>query len=106
MVYPWLFDEYNALRPLKDAAEITASRSDWGLLYNREQMLNNDIPVAAAVYWSDMYVDIQFSEECARNIPGIKLYVTNEYKHNGIGDNGEYVLNRLLGMLHGDVACH
>jgi hypothetical protein len=49
-----------------------------------------------------MYVERTFSEETARNIRGIKLWVTNEYEHNGLRADGEKVLGSLLAMLHGE----
>jgi hypothetical protein len=50
-----------------------------------------------------MYVERTLSEETARDIRGIKLWVTNEYEHNGLRADGEKVLGRLLDMLHGEV---
>jgi len=49
-----------------------------------------------------MYVERTLSEETARNIRGIKLWITNEYDHNGLRADGERVLGRLLSMLHGE----
>jgi dienelactone hydrolase len=63
----------------------------------------NTVPCAAAVYYDDMYVERIYSEESAAKIRGIKLWVTNEYEHNALRADGERVLDRLLGMLHGEV---
>ncbi len=49
-----------------------------------------------------MYVERTFSEETAAAIGGIKVWVANEYEHNGLRADGERVLDRLLSMLHGD----
>jgi len=102
MVYPWMFDEYPYLRPLKDAAEILAAYDGWSRLYDVDTLRANSVPCAAAVYYNDMYVERAFSEETAREIAGIKLWVTNEYEHNGLRSYGEKVLGRLLDMLHGE----
>ena len=103
MVYPWLFDESPVLAPLKPAAEILAKFSDWPELYDLKILQSNSVPAAAAVYYNDMYVERQFSEEAARNIHGIKLWVTNEYEHNGLRSDGEKILDRLLKMLRDDI---
>jgi hypothetical protein len=61
------------------------------------------VPCAAVIYYNDMYVEREFSEETARNIRGIKLWVTDEYEHDGLRLDGEKVLGRLLNMLHGEI---
>lgn len=103
MVYPWMFDEYQVLRPLKKAAEILAAYDGWPRLYDTLMLQANTVPCAAVIYYSDMYVERAFSEQTARNIKGIKLWVTNRYEHSGLRLDGEAVLNQLLGMLHGEV---
>jgi len=103
MVYPWMFDEYKYLRPLKEAAEILAAYDGWPRLYDVTALQANTVPCAAAIYYDDMYVERTFSEETARTIQGIVVWVTNEYEHNGLRADGEAVLDRLLGMLHGEV---
>jgi len=64
----------------------------------------NRVPCAAAVYYDDMYVECNLSLATAQQIGGIKLWITNEYQHNGLRADGERVLGRLLGLLHGTVA--
>jgi pimeloyl-ACP methyl ester carboxylesterase len=103
MVYPWMFDEYERLRPLKEAAEILAADESWPRLYDVATLRANTVPCAAAVYYDDMYVERLFSEETARDIRGIKLWVTNEYEHNGLRADGERLLDRLSGMVRGEV---
>jgi len=102
MIYPWMFDEYPRLRPLKDAAEILAGYEDWPRLYDVEKLRANTVPCVAAVYYDDMYVERAFSEETAQNIQGIKLWITNEYEHNALRVDGERVLGRLLEMLRSE----
>ena len=59
--------------------------------------------MAAAVYYDDMYVERLFSDETARDIGNIRLWVTNEHEHSALRRHGEAVLGRLLGMLHGEI---
>ncbi|HET7377807.1 MAG TPA: hypothetical protein VFK30_13925, partial [Anaerolineae bacterium] len=100
--YPWEFDEYQALRPLKEAANILAEATDWPDLYDVKVLQGNEVPVAATIYWDDMYVERAFAEETASLIRGCKTWVTNEYEHNALRADGERVFNRLVGMLHGN----
>ncbi len=102
MIYPWMFDEYWQLRILKEAAEILAAYDDWPSLYDAAALHANTVPCVAAVYYDDMYVDRLLAEETAQNIQGIKLWITNEYEHNGLRIDGDIILNRLLDMVHGE----
>ena len=56
MIYPWMFDEFPGLRPLRDVAEILAQDADWPVLYDPAQLARNTVPGAAAIYAEDMYV--------------------------------------------------
>ncbi len=103
MVYPWMMEVYPQLKPLKAAAELLAKKSDWSMLYDVERLQKNRVLVAAAVYYDDMYVHREFSEETARIVPNMKLWVTSEYEHNGLRLDGEAILDRLLKMARGDL---
>ncbi len=63
----------------------------------------NGVPCVALIYYNDMYVERLVSEETAQCIQGMKVWVTNEYEHDGLRANGEAVLDRLLDMLHGKI---
>ena len=98
-----MMDEYPQLKPLKAVAEILAKKADWPILYDVERLKKNRVPVAAAVYYDDMYVHREFSEATARIVPNIKLWVTNEHEHNGLRADGEGVVDRLLKMVRGEL---
>lgn len=100
MIYPFQFEEDPALTPLRGAAHRLAAKSDWPMLYDLDQLANTTVPVVAAVYHDDMYVDRQQSLETAAAIRGLRSWVTNEFEHDGIRQ-GSVVLDRLLAMLHG-----
>jgi pimeloyl-ACP methyl ester carboxylesterase len=95
MVYPWMFEDYADLRPLAQAAELLA-QTDWSALYDKATLRANTVPVAALAYVDDMYVERAFSEETAALIGGLRLWLTNEYQHDGIGQDGERILGRLI----------
>lgn len=101
MVFPCFFDEINALRPLKEAAHLLAEKEDWPPLYDISALNNNKVPVAAAVYYEDMYVNFNIAKETASQIAGIRLWVTNEYPHSGLRDGGPHVFEHLMGLLKG-----
>jgi pimeloyl-ACP methyl ester carboxylesterase len=103
MIYPWMFDTYPQLQPLKQAADILAKDDTWPMLYDVEKLGRNRVPVAAAVYVDDMYVPREFSEETALRVPNLKLWITNQYQHNGLRADGEAVVDRLLQMVRGEV---
>ncbi|KAJ9563378.1 hypothetical protein OSB04_008538 [Centaurea solstitialis] len=101
MVFPWMFDEIHALRPFKEAANLLAEKKDWPPLYNKIALNNNKVPVAAAVYYEDMFVNFNLATETAAQIAGIRLWVTNEYMHSGLRDGATHVLDHLMSMLNG-----
>ena len=68
-----------------------------------EVLGRNTVPVVAAVYSDDMYVDRALSEETADRIGNTRIWLTNEYDHNGLRADGERLLKRMLEMLQGDV---
>jgi pimeloyl-ACP methyl ester carboxylesterase len=99
-VYPWMFEDYAELAPLRQVAELLAGR-DWPRLYAPEVLASNEVPVAAIIYADDMYVPRVFSEETARRIRGAKYWLTNEYEHNGLRADGPRILDRLLELARG-----
>ncbi|KAB5569381.1 hypothetical protein DKX38_003174 [Salix brachista] len=101
MVFPWMLEEVHALRKFKEAAHLLAEKKDWPPLYDIAVLNNNKVPVAAAVYYEDMYVNFKLAMETASQIAGIRLWITNEYMHSGLRDGGGQVLDHLLGMLNG-----
>jgi pimeloyl-ACP methyl ester carboxylesterase len=96
-VFPWMFEEYAALRSLAEAADILAAR-EWPALYDPDQLARNDVPAAAAIYVEDMYVERAFSEETAAQIRGLRPWITNEYEHNGLRADGGRILDRLIAL--------
>jgi hypothetical protein len=99
-VYPWMFEDYGALRPHREAAELLAQR-EWPRLYDAAVLAHNDVPVAATIYFDDPYVVRDFARETAAAIRGLRPWITNEYEHNGIGADPDRVLGRLLDLVRG-----
>ncbi|MDQ1034431.1 pimeloyl-ACP methyl ester carboxylesterase [Streptomyces sp. V3I8] len=97
-VHPWTFDCDPALRPLRETADLLAERTDWPVLYHPDRLAANEVPVAAAVYHDDMYVDTAHALRTARTIRGLRTYVTDEFEHDGVRAGGPRVLDRLLAL--------
>ncbi|MGI9005649.1 MAG: alpha/beta fold hydrolase [Streptosporangiaceae bacterium] len=103
MVYPWMFQVDPVLRPLAQAASLLAEHEPWPALYDPAVLAVNEVPVAAAVYYDDMYVPQQFSVRTADRIRGLRRWVTSEYEHDGLRVSGGAVLDRLIAMVRGSV---
>jgi pimeloyl-ACP methyl ester carboxylesterase len=99
-VYPWMFEDYGALAPLREAAEILAAH-EWPRLYDEERLARNAVPAAAAVYTEDPYVERAYSEETIAATPNVRAWVTSEYDHNGLRADGDRILGRLLDLVRG-----
>jgi pimeloyl-ACP methyl ester carboxylesterase len=99
-IYPWMLEAYGELRPLAESAEILAGH-EWPDLYDVERLRANEVPVAAAIYAEDLYVEREFSEETAATIRGLRAWVTNQYEHDGLRAEGERVLGRLIDLVQG-----
>ncbi|MEV0844338.1 alpha/beta fold hydrolase [Streptomyces sp. NPDC049954] len=102
-VHPWAFHCDPSLAPLRETAELLAQRTDWAPLYDPARLERNEVPVAAAVYHDDMYVDTAHSLRTARTVKGLRTWVTDEFEHDGLRAGGERVLDRLLGLVRGDM---
>ena len=97
MIYPWMFDDYPGLRPLREVAELLANEERWPALYDAARLARNEVPCVAAIYAEDMYVPRALSEQTAASIAGMKVWLTNEYEHNGLRSSTA-VFERLLAL--------
>jgi hypothetical protein len=78
MFYRWMFEEVRALTPFRGAAEELAAYDDWGPLYDLDRLASNEVPVFAAVYFDDMYVDSGLQLETAGYVGNVRAWVTND----------------------------
>jgi pimeloyl-ACP methyl ester carboxylesterase len=101
MMYPWMFEQIAALKPFAAAADVLARADDWPVLYDRIRLAANEVPVCAAVYADDMYVDAGLSLETAACVGNVRTWVTNEHEHDGLRTSGESVLSHLMDMAAG-----
>jgi pimeloyl-ACP methyl ester carboxylesterase len=101
MMYPWMFDQIASLKPFAGAADLLARAGDWPVLYDTGRLAANDVPVCAAVYADDMYVDAGLSLETAAAVGNVRTWVTNEHEHDGLRTAGAEVLGHLMDMAAG-----
>ena len=100
MILPWMFEDDPGLRPLAGTAQVLAEKDDWGPLYDAERLRANEVPVVAAVYLDDPYVDAELSQRTAALIAGTRLWLTNELQHDGLREG--HAFERLLAMQRGE----
>jgi hypothetical protein len=91
------FDE-PTLEPLREAAELLAQR-EWPALYDIERLRSSEVPGAAVVYSEDPYVERTFSEQAVALIPGLRMWLTSEYDHDGLRRDGERLLDLARGRI-------
>jgi hypothetical protein len=96
-----MFRQEQALEPFAAAADLLAERSGWPDLYDVDRLASNAVPVTAAVYHDDMYVDAELSLDTATRVGSVRTWVTNEFEHNGLRADGDRVLGRLIDMARG-----
>jgi pimeloyl-ACP methyl ester carboxylesterase len=94
-VYPWMFDEVGALAPLRDAAQLLA-RHPWPRLYDGDQLADNQVPAAAAIYADDMYVECEFSEQTAAAVNGLRPWLSSDHQHSALRTDGAEILDHLI----------
>ncbi|RYE11075.1 MAG: alpha/beta fold hydrolase [Hyphomicrobiales bacterium] len=98
MMYPWMFEEIRSLRPFRAATEALAARESYSPLYDPVRLASNDVPVAAVVYYDDLYVDAGLSLATASEVGNLTPWITNEFEHDGIRQSSA-VVKRLMDII-------
>jgi pimeloyl-ACP methyl ester carboxylesterase len=99
MIYPWMFDDDPLMAPLRPVADELAARQEWPALYDVDRLRANEVPVAAVVYDTDMYVNRELSLETAELIGNLRLWHTPDHQHDGLRVSDGEVLSHLLSLL-------
>lgn len=84
MTFPWMFEEIRALRPFAPAMAELAGQATWSPLYDPERLAANEVPLAAAVYTDDVFVDAGLQQETLARLGAARAWLTNEFEHDGI----------------------
>jgi hypothetical protein len=91
-----MFEEVRLLRGFRDAVQTLAERAEWGQLYDADRLAANDVPLAAAVYFDDMFVDAHLQLDTLSRVGNAQYWVTNEFEHDGIGSGRTFTALRDL----------
>ena len=99
-VFPWMWEDYGALHGHREAAHALAEHA-WPRLYDPDQLARNEVPVACTIYTNDLYVEREFAEETAAEVGNVRAWITNEYEHSALRNDGERVLDTLIDLVRG-----
>lgn len=98
MVFPSDLHCYPELERFAPAALEVAKFTSWPDLYDLDQLKQNDVPLYAAVFVDDMYVDFGFAQETASLVQNCKTYITNTMKHDAVRSRTEEVARALFAL--------
>jgi hypothetical protein len=93
-----MFEDSGELKRITNQTKLVQNFSDWPPLYDEAQLAKNDVPIYAAVYIDDMYVDYDFSMETARKIRGCKTFITNMMYHDAVRGKMDEVTKGLFAL--------
>jgi hypothetical protein len=96
MIFPLHFETYPELIKLKDVAWKLAGFDEWPPLYDEFQLARNEVPVYAASFVEDMYVDAGLARETAGKVKGVRVFETNALYHNAIRAKSVELFNALF----------
>lgn len=96
MIFPFFFDVFPELARIKEAAEILAHYDGWDDLYDEAQLARNEVPIYAATYIDDMYVDYGLARETMRKVSGVRSFETNTMYHTALRAKSDEVLAALF----------
>ena len=109
MIFNWMaHGDFNELSNggMRMLSEALAEKDDWLPLFDETNMRTTLVHkkktrAAAACYYDDMYVDFECAMKLVQRgcpLEGVKVYVTNEYQHSGLRDDGANIINKLVAM--------
>ncbi|PBP19257.1 alpha/beta-hydrolase [Diplocarpon rosae] len=98
MIYSFLFDIFPELEKLGPVADIIAKYPAWPELYDKWQLARNEVPLYAATYVDDMYVDFELAQETARLVNNCKQYITNTMYHDAVRNRTDEVMKELFAL--------
>ena len=82
--FPWTFEDDPLLAPFKPAMDLLMEDTEFDSIYDAKQLAANEVPLQAAVYHDDLYVDRDLSLDTLSRIGHSRAWVTNEFEHDGL----------------------
>lgn len=86
-IFPWMFDQEQALKPFAPAVNLLMEDRHWGRLYDQDRLASNSVPLQAAVYFDDLYVDSGMQLDTLSRVGSSHAWVTNQFEHDGLHGN-------------------
>ena len=99
-VFPWMWEDYGDLHGQRDVAQLLAEHP-WPRLYDPDALARNRVPVACTIYVNDLFVEREFALETSAEVGNVRPWITNEYEHSALRNDGERVLDRLIDLVRG-----
>ena len=102
--FPWMFEEMPELKPFASAMSLLMEDTSWDHIYDPRRLAANKVPLQAAVYFDDMYVDSTLQLDTLSHVGATHAWVTNEFEHDGL--HGDTVFKHLFdeALMRGDLA--
>ena len=88
----------------KPAMDVLMEDTHFGTIYDADQLARNEVPLQAAVYFDDMYVDSGLQLDTLSRVGRSHYWTTNEFEHDGV--HGSTVFRHLFteALNRGDLA--
>lgn len=102
MCFDWYTELDPVLQSMARATDMIAAYSNWGPLYDLEQLHQNTVPVAALVYTDDVFVERNLSMASAQQVANLQVWESDQWHHDGIGEAGAEIFKRLHSMITAD----
>ena len=83
---PWIFEDDPLLAPFKPAMDLLMEDTEFDRLYDPARLAANEVPLQAAVYFDDAYVDSGLQLDTLSRVGTSHAWVTNEFEHDGLHD--------------------
>ena len=83
-MFPWMFEQEGALLPFRPAMDLLMEDTRFGVIYDEDQLARNEVPLQAAVYFDDMYVDSGLQLDTLSRVGNSHYWTTNEFEHDGL----------------------
>ena len=91
--FPWMFEQMPELVPFGAGVNLLMEDIEFDPVYNPARLAANEVPLHAAVYFDDMYVDSGLQLDTLSRVGNAHPWVTNEFEHDGL--HGDTVFRHL-----------
>ena len=92
--FPWMFAQMPELKPFEAAVSLLMEDDQFDRIYDQVRLAANEVPLQAAVYFDDMYVDSGLQLDTLSRVGASHAWVTNEFEHDGL--HGDAVFKHLF----------